>query len=48
MKSTEKEKTSISKAVYSSPSITEIRIHTDILTESYDDPNMGEWDTEEW
>lgn len=31
---------------YISPSITIIRIGRDVITESHNDPNMGEWDTE--
>ena len=34
------------KAVYATPSVTVIRISTDVITESHADPNMGEWDTE--
>ena len=33
-------------AEYISPSITIIRIGRDVITESHNDPNMGEWDTE--
>ena len=31
---------------YTSPSITVVRIGRDVITESHNDPNMGEWDTE--
>ena len=31
---------------YISPSITIIRIGIYVITESHNDPNMGEWDTE--
>ena len=31
---------------YVAPSISLILISKDIITESHDDPNMGEWDTE--
>ena len=47
MKQTEKRNVNISKAVYTSPSVTEIHVIVDILTGSYNDSNMGEWDTEE-
>ena len=46
MRLKEENKVITSKAVYASPSITEIRISADILTESPVDDNMGEWDTE--
>ncbi len=38
--------TAADKAAYSSPSISIVNIANDIITESHNDPNMGEWDTE--
>ena len=35
------------KLQYCSPSVCIIAPTSDILTESYNDPNMGEWDTED-
>ena len=34
------------EAEYTHPIITVIRIGRDVITESHNDSNMGEWDTE--
>lgn len=38
--------TVVSKLHYTSPCVSEITVDRDILTESHNDPNMGEWDTD--
>ena len=36
----------VRKLQYSSPSVYKITVDRDIVTESHNDPNMGEWDTQ--
>ena len=36
----------VRKLQYSSPSVCKITVDRDIVTESHNDPNMGEWDTQ--
>ena len=47
MKQCEKNKITDQRNEYVSPIVNLIIISRDIITESHDDPNMGEWDTEE-
>ena len=47
MKQYKEKKVANQRDEYVSPIVSLIMISGDIITESHDDPNMGEWDTEE-